>query len=140
MPLFFPNQQDWQEDEDLKLLQFVVDLDLVGSSNQQTIIQQATGIPFSDLKHAIKTKTAEQCKQRWFVLLKGLGDLKHGQRVEPSAEAEKIIDQIKSRSDRKYAGTQDQGGIQLDSKGKQIIKEGNHFIDIVRYFNYKFKS
>lgn len=51
-------------------------------------------------------------------MLKGLGDLKHGQRVEPSVEAEKIMDQINSREDRKYEGEKEQGGIQLDGKGK----------------------
>lgn len=50
----------------------------------------------------VDTKSIEQCRQRWFVLLKGLGS-HPGQRIEPSSIAETMIDLIESKNERYVA-------------------------------------
>ena len=73
LPLFIPNQNSWSEQDDLTLLEFIVSQDLYGQANASTLAQSQAVIPFDQLARALGSKTSEQCRQRWFVLLKGMG-------------------------------------------------------------------
>lgn len=78
LPLLVPNQNSWSEKEDLALLQFVSDEDLRGQGQGVTLAQSQNSIAFDGLKDEIKTKSEDQCRSRWFVLLKGLGSYNPG--------------------------------------------------------------
>ena len=94
----------WNQTDDLALLQFIVDLDLVGHANQLSLAQTSQEIDFVQLsKGDLKDKSEEQCRQRWFVLVKSSGSgYLPGQRIEPSTVAEKLVNFIENKGE-KYA-------------------------------------
>ena len=100
LPMFIPNQNMWTKEEDLNLLKFVVNEDLYGDDQGCTITQSQSQIRFENISNTVDTKSIEQCRQRWFVLLKGLGSSHPGQRIQPSLVAENMIDLIESKNER----------------------------------------
>ena len=67
-----------------------------------------------------------------------MGSFTPGQRIEPSKAAEDLIHEIETKTERAVNNTKiiksNELGMQFDEKGKQIIREGNYYIDIVKYF------
>ena len=90
----------WTKEEDLNLLKFVLNEDLYGDDQGCTITLSQSQIRFENINNTVDTKSIEQCRQRWFVLLKGLGSSHPGQRIQPSLVAESMIDLIESKNER----------------------------------------
>jgi len=71
-----------------------------------------------------------------------MGSFTPGQRIEPSKAAEELIHEIQTKSERAIKNAKEVKsndlGMQFDERGSQIIREGNSFIDIVKYFDDNF--
>ena len=142
LPLMVPHQNAWTEQEDLALLEFISDEDLRGQDHGVTLTQSQMSIPFEGLKEIIKTKSVDQCKQRWFVLLKGLGSYNPGQRIEPSLVAEKMKKMIETKSER-YVSNFSKPAAKPESLVDLVSDSNlsrNEYINIVRYFQLKYKA
>ena len=136
MTVLMPNQSEWSDEEDIELLRFIAAQDIGSLTMANSNI-----IPFDGLSGKFDSKTPEQCRQRWFVLLKGMGSLHPGQKFDSSEMAEQLIQKIEKRDKVSVVQQSKNGqlGMTFDRNGDQVILEGNFYIDIVRYFNKHFK-
>ena len=136
MSVLLPKQSEWADEEDIELLRFIAAQD-IGSLT----MANSNTIPFEGLSGKFESKSTEQCRQRWFVLLKGMGSLHPGQKFDSSEMAEQLIQKIGKRDQITVIEKSKNGelGMTFDRNGDQLIKEGNFYIDIVRYFNKNFK-
>jgi hypothetical protein len=132
LPLFIPDQHVWTQQDDKNLLQYVVDLDLYGISSSCSLIQSSSSIRFADAD--IENKSADQCLQRWFVLVKSTSK-GLGQRIEPSKVAEDIIEHMETKKEN----------VAVPEKPKVntsniTIDDSNKHIDIRRYYIEKYQN
>lgn len=143
LPLLVPSQTAWTIDEDLALLNFVSDEDLRGQDYNLPISQSQSALDFSQFSDQLESKSHEQCRQRWFVLLKGLGSYTPGSRVQPSEAADQMIKLIKTKSERYTKEFSKPTEPQTDEDKVNSILDPNRlskneYIDIVQYYQLQY--
>lgn len=119
LPILVPQnlEKEWQQEDDLELLNEIISQD----------ISEPIDLDFDEISSQLN-KTSEGCKRRWEILLKGLGGVPPGKKINVQKVAAQMIDDINTKHER-----------YIPFVGKQSSRNGsNTFINILDYYRKNF--
>ncbi|CDW77042.1 myb-like dna-binding domain containing protein [Stylonychia lemnae] len=120
LPLLVPSlaNLEWEQDDDIDLLNEIIEMDVTDTID----------LDFEQIGENLD-KNSDNCQRRWEILLKGLGGIPPGKRINVKMIAKQLIHDIKTKQERYVPWI----------SNKNSSRNGtNQYINIVEYYRKHF--